>query len=61
LLALAGTGAYGNVPDVCRAAIRETDCVEPDVNEAKFYNKAHLIYQSLYPALKGACAAIAAG
>jgi xylulokinase len=61
LLAIAGTGAYGSVPEVCRVAIRETDSVSPDANEAKFYGKAHQIYQSLYPALRGACAAIAAG
>jgi xylulokinase len=61
LLALAGTGEYRSMPEVCRAAIRETDSVEPDAAEAKFYAKAHGIYQSLYPALKGACAAIAAG
>jgi xylulokinase len=61
LLALAGTGAYGSVPEVCRAAIRETDSVSPDAVEAALYSKAHMIYQSLYPALKGACAAIAVG
>jgi xylulokinase len=61
LLALAGTGAYGSVPEVCRVAIRETESVEPNPAEAAFYSKAHRIYQSLYPALKGACAAIAAG
>jgi xylulokinase len=61
LLALAGTGAYGSVPEVCRAAIRETESVSPDAVEAALYSKAHMVYQSLYPALKGACAAIAVG
>ncbi len=61
LLALAGTGEYASVPEVCRAAIRETESVAPDPEEAKYYSKSHAIYQSLYPALKGACAAIAAG
>ncbi len=59
LLALAGTGAYTSVPEVCRAAIRETASVSPDAADAAFYGKAHRIYQSLYPALKPACAAIA--
>src|SRR5690242_3944327 len=59
LLAMAGTGAYASVPEVCRAVIREMESVEPDGTEAAFYGKAHGIYQSLYPALKGACAAIA--
>ncbi len=59
LLALAGTGAYSSVPEVCRAAIRETASVSPDAADAAFYWKAHRMYQSLYPALKPACAAIA--
>ncbi|MBS1859073.1 MAG: xylulokinase [Acidobacteria bacterium] len=59
LLALAGTGAYASVPEVCRAAIRETASVEPNRGDAAFYGKAHRIYQSLYPALKPACDAIA--
>ena len=51
LLALVGTGAYGSVPEVCRAAIRETDSVGPG-DEAEFYGRAHAIYQALYPALR---------
>jgi xylulokinase len=51
LLALAGTGAYGSVPEVCRAAIRETDSVSPG-GDAKFYAKAYRVYQALYPALQ---------
>ncbi len=59
LLALAGTGAYSSVPEVCRAAVRQTASVAPDASAA-FYRKAHRIYQSLYPALRPACAEIAA-
>ena len=59
LLALAGTGEYGSVPEVCRAAIRETDAIEPSPAEAAFYAKAHRVYQGLYPALKPAYAQIA--
>jgi len=51
LLALAGTGEYGSVPEVCRAAIRETESIEPG-GDAPFYAKAHKIYQALYPALR---------
>jgi xylulokinase len=58
LLALAGTGAYGSVPEVCRATIRETATVSPAA-DAAFYGKAHLVYQSMYPALKPVCASIA--
>jgi xylulokinase len=59
LLALAGTGAYSSVPEACRVAIRETASVSPDAKDAAFYAKAHRVYQSMYPALKPVCAAIA--
>jgi xylulokinase len=52
LLALAGTGEYASIPEVCRAAIRETDCVRPRPAEAAFYAKAHQVYGALYPPLK---------
>ena len=58
LLALAGTGAYASVPEVCRAAIREVESIEPGA-QAAFYTKAHKVYQSIYPALKPVYAAIA--
>jgi xylulokinase len=58
LLALAGTGAYGSVPELCRAAIRETESVEPG-EDAAFYSRAHAIYQALYPALRPIYARIA--
>jgi len=52
LLALAGTGAYASVPEVCRAVIRETESVAPVEADAAFYAKAHRVYQAFYPALK---------
>ena len=52
LLALAGTGEYGSVPEVCRSVIRETESVTPNEADAAFYRKAHATYQALYPALK---------
>ena len=57
LLALAGQ--YGSVPEMCRVAIKETEAVTPDAAEAAFYAKAHRVYQSMYPALRPICAAIA--
>jgi xylulokinase len=51
LLALAGTGAYGSVPEVCRETIRETASVCPVEADAAYYAKAHRVYQSMYPAL----------
>ena len=50
LLALAGSGPYKSVPEVCRAAIHETASVQPQ--SATPYAEGHRIYQSLYPALK---------
>ncbi|MGO9227885.1 MAG: hypothetical protein ACLQKA_01555 [Bryobacteraceae bacterium] len=52
LLALAGTGACSSVPEVCRAAIRETESVDPAAADAAFYARAHRVYQAFYPALK---------
>jgi xylulokinase len=52
LLAVAGNGEHGTVQEVCRAAIRETECVSPDSGEAAFYQKAGSVYRALYPALK---------
>ena len=52
LLALAGTGEYASVPEVCRATIREVDSIDPPPAEAAFYAEAHRVYQAMYPALK---------
>jgi len=52
LLALAGTGEYASVVDVCRQAVRETESVSPQPAESAWYAKAHGVYQALYPALK---------
>jgi len=60
LLALAGTGAYGSVPEVCRAAIRETESVSASAQDAAFYEKGHAVYGALYPALKPIFGRIAA-
>jgi xylulokinase len=49
LLAMAGTGAYGSVPEVCAAVIREVDKVEPRDSS---YESRYQIYRDLYPALK---------
>jgi xylulokinase len=52
LMALVGTGVYGSVPEVCRAAIREVDSVEPRAAERDLYARGHELYRALYPALK---------
>jgi len=60
LLALAGTGVYGSVPEVCRVAIRETESVSASAQDAAFYEKGHAVYGALYPALKPIFGRIAA-
>jgi xylulokinase len=60
LLALAGTGEYASVPEVCKAAIRETESVEPVVPDTEIYARGHRIYRSLYPALRTVYREIAA-
>ena len=60
LLALAGTGTYGSVQEVCRAAVREVSSVTPDATAAEFYGRAHQVYRALYPALKPSYGEIAA-
>jgi len=52
LVALAGTGPYGSVEEVCRRAVRETGSVGPRERESACYARAHGIYRAAYPALK---------
>jgi xylulokinase len=52
LLALAGTGEYGSVSDVCAAVIEERETVLPRSAEAEVYRAGHRTYQSLYPAIR---------
>ena len=54
LLAMVGTGAYSDVPEVCGAVIRENARVEPEPVAASGYASGHRVYQALYPALKSA-------
>jgi xylulokinase len=59
LLALVASGEYASVPEVCRAAIREVNCVEPQADAAEFYRRGHAIYRALYPALRPSFGSIA--
>jgi xylulokinase len=52
LLAGVGTGVWANVPQACRAAIRETQRLKPSAKAAKRYATAHEQYQRLYVALE---------
>jgi xylulokinase len=59
LLAMVGSGEFASVPEACRAVIRETESVSPD-GDAAFYEKGHVVYASLYPALQRTFGEIAA-
>jgi xylulokinase len=52
LLAMVGTGEYANVPQACRAVIRERESVAPRPLESALYAEAHQTYRALYPALR---------
>lgn len=57
LLALAGSGEYANVPELCGAIVHEAESVAPRAEEAGCYRRGYEIYCSLYPALRGAFSA----
>jgi xylulokinase len=52
LLAAAGTGAYRNVQEACKAAIEVTRTIRPRPRSRRLYAGLHEQYQRLYPALK---------
>jgi xylulokinase len=60
LLAGVGTGVWKDVPQACKAAIRETESLRPDGKAAKKYAAHHTQYQRLYAALKDEFVKIAA-
>jgi xylulokinase len=53
VLALAGTGVYGSVPEACGAVVREVESVAPNVENVPVYRRGHGVFKALYPALKG--------
>ncbi len=52
ILAGVGTGIWKDVPQACKAAIRQTETLKPDRKLAAMYGKRHEQYQRLYSALK---------
>ena len=52
LLAVIGTGEYGNAVEICRHAVKEVDSKEANAEAADFYRARYAIYGSLYPSLK---------
>jgi xylulokinase len=53
LLAAAGTGAYKDVVEACKATISVVTRTKPAAKTQKTYNAAYPIYQNLYQSLKG--------
>ncbi len=58
LLALVGTGEYGNVIEICRGAVSEVSIKEPHAKVTPLYQGRYEIYRALYPALTPAFRAI---
>jgi xylulokinase len=54
LIAMAATGAYASVPEVCRAVIREVESLGPRARESGVYEHGHDVYRGLYPAMRSA-------
>jgi len=59
LLAGAGTGVYGSVPEACEAVIKVKDTKYPDMAKNAKYSKYYAIYGQIYGALKDKFAEIA--
>ncbi|MBK5291832.1 MAG: xylulokinase, partial [Acidobacteriia bacterium] len=59
LLAMVGTGAFGSVPEACKAVIHETESLQPDSARARKYQAGYSVYQGLYPALRASFQAMA--
>ena len=52
LLAAAGTGAYKDVVEACKATISVATKTRPEAAAKKKYNAAYPMYQKLYQSLK---------
>jgi xylulokinase len=48
LLAMAGSGEFGSVVEVCEMAIRETEALRPQAAVSRKYAEGHRIFQGLY-------------
>ncbi|MGC8760901.1 MAG: xylulokinase [Bryobacteraceae bacterium] len=52
LLAVAGTGEYASVEELCDVAIREVESLIPNVHESAAYDRGYEVFSILYPTLK---------
>jgi xylulokinase len=60
ILAGVGTGAWASVEEACRAAITQTEKVQPNAQSSAFYDRYYNVYRKLYGSLKDRFADIAA-
>ncbi len=51
LLAMTGTGVFASVNEACQATVREVETVLPGAG-SPFYQRAHTVFQAMYPALR---------
>lgn len=52
LLAVAGTGEYSSIEELCDTAIHEVERRIPDVHESAAYERGYEVFSILYPTLK---------
>ncbi|MEM7682768.1 MAG: xylulokinase [Planctomycetota bacterium] len=61
LLAGVGAGVWKNVPEACRAVVRESQTLKPNAKQRRFYQHVRERFTMLYPALRGYFDAVAHG
>lgn len=59
ILAGVAAGIYKDIPSACAQVIRENEPLTPGAAEHNAYERVYSVYESLYPALKGAYSELA--
>ena len=59
ILAGVAAGIYKDIPTACAQVIRENEPLTPGTAEHNAYERVYSVYESLYPALKGAYSELA--
>ncbi|MBE5795629.1 MAG: xylulokinase [Clostridiales bacterium] len=59
ILAGVAAGIYKDIPSACAQVIRENEPLTPGTAEHNAYERVYSVYESLYPALKGAYSELA--
>ena len=60
LLAGVSAGAWTDVPEACRAAVKMTGSTQPDTEQMDAYRKSYELYRELYPKLQTSFASMGA-